>query len=126
MYQTKQQKEIKEFFLKHKEESFTAVELITLFEKNMNKATVYRKLLSLEEEGFIRKVYRLRTNGYAYQYSCNCEKHLHLVCQHCNKIIHLECGTAVDFIEHIFNKHSFMINKNQSQIYGLCKDCQNA
>lgn len=124
MYQTNHQKRLYEYFKTHSNDSFTAKSLIQEFAGQMNKATIYRKLCSLEEEKIIHKSYNPSSKGYEYQYAKDCEQHLHLLCKHCGKIVHLECGEVAGFVEHLSLKHKFLIDQGETLLMGICEECR--
>lgn len=124
MYTTNHKKYLIDLFEQNKDKVFSAIYLVDNLKDIMNKATVYRQLKSLEEENIIRKTYNEETCCFEYQYSCECNNHLHLRCVKCGKIIHLKCVDANTFINHIYNEHDFLIDQYQTSILGICKECQ--
>ena len=124
MYNTSNKQMLLDLFTNNKNRSFTAVELQEILHDQMNKATIYRQLLKMEENKEIVKFYNNRDDIYEYQYYQNCHEHLHLKCTKCGKIIHLKCPEANGFIEHIYDAHGFQVDKKSTIIYGLCKECR--
>lgn len=124
MYQTNHQKEILALFEKNPQQGYTAMAIVEQFRDTINKATIYRKLKNLEENKMIRKSFNPSKNSYEYQYSTNCENHLHLVCKECGKIIHLTCSEANEFVTHIALQHAFEIDACSTTLVGLCKECK--
>ncbi|MDE5565465.1 MAG: transcriptional repressor [Anaeroplasmataceae bacterium] len=124
MYQTEHQKVIKEYFMNHPNQSFTAKAICEIFSSSIHKATIYRKLAVLEEEKVIRKIYQPKDMTYEYQYiGKDCSSHLHLLCSNCGKTIHLECSEANLFLNHLLKNHQFNVDQFQSVIFGICKEC---
>ena len=124
MYKTKQRDKLIEFLKENHNKAYTASMLIDALSNEMNKATIYRKLKTLEDEGIIRKSFDNEKNVNIYEYAFDCHNHLHLQCIKCGKIIHLECGIADEFSHHIYEEHGFMINNNESTLYGICEECK--
>ncbi len=122
MYSTSHQKKIIDFFKTNSKTSFSASNLIDYF-KDINKATIYRKLIALEKEKIIHKAYNPNTKRYEYSYASNCYNHLHLICNKCGNITHLECLKANNFIEHISSNHNFNIIEGETILLGICKEC---
>ena len=62
----------------------------------------------------------------SYQFIINddCLKHIHLKCEKCQKIIHLDCHIINDFKNHIDDEHDFYVDNTKTTIYGLCKECR--
>ncbi len=124
MYQTNHFKVLLDFFSENRNKSYSALELISKFSKTMDKATVYRKLQLLEKNKLIHKTFNPIHHCNEYQYSKDCENHFHLICQSCGEITHLTIDTADLFMKSILEKYNFVIHKNTSPIYGLCKECR--
>lgn len=125
MYDTKHLIKLQDFFRDHANESFTAKDLCDIFKDSMNQATIYRKLISLESSKRIRKIVRADKETYEYQYQDKtCENHLHLICEKCGKMIHLDCSLSQTFLEHLSNIHHFSIDQQHSNLLGICKECQ--
>lgn len=124
MYTTTKKKLLIDVFKNNKDKQFTAVALTSTLSDEMNKATVYRQLQSLEKENIIRKTFNSELDVYEYQYSDNCDNHFHLKCNKCGKIVHLECKEASGFLSHILIDHGFKIDQSSSTIYGLCRGCK--
>lgn len=123
MYTTNYQKRIIEFFKTNSNSSFSASNLIDYF-KDINKATIYRKLTILEKEKIIHKGYNPNTKRYEYTYASNCYNHLHLICNKCGNITHLDCIKADNFIKHISTTHNFNVIEGETMLLGICKECE--
>lgn len=123
MYNTEHRKMIMDLFSNNKDKSFSANELIIYFNGKINKATIYRKLSSLEKEGIINKSFNDLNGVYEYRYSEECSNHMHLICKKCRKLEHLKCNDVNNFIGHILKSHNFNIDL-ATTIYGVCKECE--
>ena len=124
MYQTNHQREILSLFKNHPEQGYTGVEIVHLFKETINKATIYRKLKNLEENKIIRKNYNPIKKCFEYQFSSDCENHLHLICKQCGKLTHIVCEETNGFIAHISLQHAFEVDKLSTTIFGLCQECK--
>ena len=124
MYNTNNKQLLLNVFNENKNKTFTAIELIELLKDKMNKATIYRQLIKLENKNEIIKFYNNKDDIYEYQLYQHCSQHLHLKCKKCGKIIHLKCEETDGFLQHIQNHHGFSVDKETTVIYGLCKECQ--
>lgn len=89
---------------------------------NISKATVYRVLSKLSENGQIRKL-DFDTSS---RFDDEIAPHYHFVCKRCNKIIDFflneERLTQLDEFKQTFN--DFSIDDTEIVFKGLCKDCQ--
>lgn len=88
--------------------------------------TVYRIINSLVQKGIVSKVPLENSQGFCYQYNTekeHCSNHYHLICEKCNKIIHLENNEINNIVKKIENEKNFKINTNRIVFYGLCNEC---
>lgn len=118
MYKTKQKQAILDLFKENNTLTFNAHEIINKLINFTSKATIYRQLDKLCNDGIINKFYNEKENIYEYQYvnkTHDCHQHLHLKCNKCGKIIHLQ--------NNIINEINFKIDYSHSLIYGTCNDC---
>lgn len=129
VYKTKQ-RAIIEKQLKNADGKHTTVDaLAALLAANgecVGRTTVYRTLELMVKEGKVRKYTNETGEGACYQYVENaheCEKHFHLKCERCGKLIHVECESMSGLAEHIENHHGFKVNKLKTVLYGICGEC---
>ncbi len=96
-------------------------EKVSLEYPRISKATVYRNLSLLAQQGVIRKVEMPGVE--ADRYDFNLKPHYHAVCLKCGKIvdafIHDEVKLEVNYSEDFTPVSTDMV------IYGLCKNCKN-
>lgn len=129
--QTKQKAVILEFMKAHKNEHIRAEDILSGLEKQgepVSKATVYRFLKALEDEGMIRR-YTLSDKAPAcYQYMADtpeCRRHYHLMCSKCGAIVHMDSPTLRSFMDEALKNEGFTIDECKTVFYGLCRDCKN-
>lgn len=123
-YNTKQRDEIVEFFSKHRGKCFSAKEIIRSGEIKSGEATVYRTLSKLADNGVLKR-FTDGASGACYQLadSEDCDKHFHLKCEKCGKLIHVDCGFMTEIKNHIEFDHDFFVDLGKTVFYGLCGDC---
>lgn len=128
-YRTKQREIILNLLENNQNRHMTAEEVILLLQEQntpVGKATVYRYLDCLVEQGIIRKFVAPEGKGACYQYASaheTCNMHYHFKCEKCNKLFHVECHYLDGIAKHVFNDHQFKINNSRTIYYGICKDC---
>lgn len=93
-----------------------------------NRTTVYRNLEKMTEQGSVIKYKTSDSECALYQMvseheHSSCHDHLHLQCESCGKIIHLECEFMHMLSEHLLEDHGFVIKCSGSVLLGRCKDC---
>ena len=104
----------------------TADEVYTRIAKDhptISKATVYRNLNVLSDEGIIRK---LEIPGAADCYDHVCEKHCHVKCMKCGKVFDVETDDAPDLMKSIINSNGFEFLDYDIIYRGICPVCRNA
>jgi Fur family ferric uptake transcriptional regulator len=89
----------------------------------VNRATVYRTLAFLSEQGFITATQR--GNGrYSYEIAA-AEPHHHLVCRQCGDSVQLPHSALHGLFKEIEAEHDFVIDMKHVTFFGLCARCHN-
>ncbi len=125
-YKTKQETLIVSFLKDNYKTHFSADEVFSaISEEGVSRATVYRRLERLAEDGVLLKFNFGNGAGALYQY-CN-HKHgeecFHFVCTKCKTLHHLDCSVFSDVQQHLNSHHNFMLDGNKTVFYGLCERC---
>lgn len=126
---TKQRRKVLESLINNCNEHMTAEEIYKVIkkdDKDIGFATVYRSLDMLEKSGVIQhltfgegcKRYHFSANGFM-------EKHYHLVCEECGKIIDINQDVIEILKKDILGEKNFIIRDQKVQIYGICQECSN-
>ena len=133
-YQTEQKKKLLSYMSEHQNEQFSAEQLSEIMEragendagKTPGKSTVYRLVSDMAAEGTLRRFPNGGGRGWLYQYHRmpDCSGHLHLKCEKCGALLHLECGMSDDLLRHIEEEHGFKVDNNATVLYGLCAACR--
>lgn len=121
-YTTKHINEVISFFSEHKDSSFT-VDKISEEIKDIPQSTTYRILNRLVEEGRIEKV-STATRRVEYRYTDpeRCPHHLHLHCQKCGRVMHLEEDKSREILSILESASSFHAIPS-SMVEGICNEC---
>ena len=82
--------------------------------------------MQLAKEGFLKKYESADGALYQYNRKGECDRHFHLKCLACGKIIHLDCELMHSISDHIAKDHSFAVDISRTVIYGCCANCQTA
>lgn len=131
-YKTRAKEYIIEFLESNKEKRFSAKDVydyIVLSGGNINLATVYRNIDSLEKKGMLIKSKDCDSDSATYKFvgkKEECHHHLHIECKSCGKMVHLEGDEFKKFSDYILNNLSFTLEYTQSHLVGYCKDCRKA
>lgn len=123
-YLTKPRKMILSLFEDHPNASFSAKEIIENPEITVGEATVFRCLAHLTAQGFLKKYDSAEGALYQFNPKGECDRHLHLKCLACGRIIHLDCELMQAVGEHLAEEHRFAVDISRTVIHGVCADCQ--
>lgn len=128
-YKTKSKEEITSILRENSDRRFTAADIISTLKNRgsmINPTTVYRNLERLSKTGAVIKLKTPDSDSALYQSALgheNCKEHLHLQCEKCGSLIHLECGFMHEISHHLLDDHGFVINCKNSVLLGLCSEC---
>ncbi len=126
-YKTRQRAVILELLRAHGGEHFTAEEIVTLLERYgrpVGKATVYRNLERLIEQGSVRKYQFGEGKSACFEYQPGpLPEHYHLKCACCGALTHLKCDYIDKLAEHVHEEHGFELDAAQIVLVGRCVQC---
>jgi len=128
-YNTKQREAILNYISSLEKTHVTAAQITRHFKKEavpIGRATIYRHLDKLTENGNLRRYVTDGLSGACYQYvgsEDNDDVHLHLKCESCGELLHLECDALDDLERHVLDKYAFQVNVTKTVLYGICDDC---
>lgn len=127
MYKTRQREDILRFFKSRPGQKFTAQDLIESRELNVGKATVYRSLARLTQQGKLFRFIPGPGSAALYQYNeegagraCVCR----LTCIKCGGTEEMRCSFLEEMERHMQGDHGFLVDMEKTVIYGLCKSCK--
>lgn len=126
-YSTKQMSILTKFFHDNKNTHFTADEVYdNVRDSGISRATVYRRIEQLVEEGLLVKYTLDSRAGACYQYCCDEHKNgtCHFVCTQCKAIKHIDCSLLSDLQSHLNEDHGLNIDSTRTVFYGVCGGCK--
>ena len=127
-YKTKTHELILSIFREYPDRHFTVEEIYESLRsaEPASLATVYRQVNRLADEGTIQRIVYDSTEKACFQYKgCECSsEHVHMICERCGKMYHLDCDEVAHVVGHIESEHRFKIDPKRIAFYGLCADCQ--
>ena len=91
--------------------------------KRVSRATVYRTLDLLVENGFVSKV-NVGQSQVHFENTLAQKHHEHLVCTQCGKIIEFNNKLLEDEQNRICKEYGFLPTKHNLIVFGLCDKCQ--
>ncbi len=122
-----EQKEILTKYLKDNSNKHLSIGKIQKdLKDSIGLTTIYRIINGLVEKGVVSKIALENSQGFCYQYNEKveeCTDHYHLICEKCNKTIHLDNDEIGRIIQDIEKENQFKINKKRLTFYGICNRC---
>ena len=91
--------------------------------QHVSRATVYRTMDILVNNGFARKM-NLGDGRARYESKINSPHHDHLVCMDCGLVVEFMDQQIEDLQDKIAIQYNFQLKRHIHQLFGLCKKCQ--
>ena len=88
---------------------------------NVSRATVYRNLNELAEDGIIQKV---RVPDGADRFDHQCHNHYHFCCEKCGKVFDVDMEYMENLIQSVKDKHGFEFLGYDLMFKGICAPCR--
>ena len=124
-YQTDARRKLTAFLQSHRGESLTAEEVAQSL-PDVNPSTVYRNLNLLAESGDVIK--SVRPDGHCVLWQWHerqaCKGHLHLRCESCGRVIHLDDAVSEALKSEISTSSRFEVDIGSTEITGRCAKCR--
>ncbi len=126
-YATKQRTLLLSVFQEHSGESLSIDGILALLPpgSQVSRSAVYRNVDKLAQEGQLRKTLSKDGRKALYQY-INCQAHcrrLHLRCEKCGKVFHLESQADENALRFVLQKSGFRLDEQATVLTGVCKEC---
>jgi Fur family ferric uptake transcriptional regulator len=131
-YNTQQREQLTAFLAKTNGAHLTAVQIARALHEQgtpMAKTTIYRQLNRMLSSGELRRLPTGSREPDCYQYvenSARCNDHLHLRCDACGELRHVECSELNAIAKHFAAHHSFTLNPAGTVFTGRCAKCNDS
>ena len=131
-YKTHQREVLLNFLSEHSDTPFLIDELVRKLsecygEKAPGKSTVYRLINRLVEDGTVKRFEKSNSRQFVYQIAGEeCHHHLHMKCLNCGKLLHMDHEQSDELIKLIYGDSSFEVDREQTTLFGCCKECKRA
>lgn len=126
-YMTPQRKALLEFLRQHPNQQFSVEEIAESLcgQTKISLSSIYRNIKDLEHDG---SVDRTSTGSgkslYQYRGGKDCDSHVHLKCENCGQLFHLDDSSMALLRSALTSKEGFHINPGHSTLYGSCENCR--
>ena len=89
-------------------------------------STVYRLIDRLCKEGTVKRFPKEQGRGFVYQIVAGraCRSHLHLKCQRCGRLIHLDAALSEELTGRLLETSGFALFEEETVLFGLCEACR--
>lgn len=127
-YNTRQREQLLNFLQNNAHCHFTAAQIesgLAQAGDKLGKATVYRRLERLVEDGLVRRFVSDDAKVCCYQYAGGegCKNHYHLKCMRCGELLHVECSYLDEMSSHVLEHHGFRVDTEKITLCGVCEKC---
>lgn len=122
---THQRKKILNVLISYAGQHLLAQDIYEILKEEGSKvglATIYRTLDLLEDEGIITKR-KFNDDSAYYEINAKGNKHHHLICKSCGKVIEVNDLLQSDIEERLWEEEDFSVEDLSLQIYGSCAEC---
>lgn len=93
--------------------------------RSASRATIYRTLPLLVKSGLLTEIIDAQKNSYyEHVHALQEQRHAHLICLRCNKIIEFTNPEIDELQKDICDFHRFKPIKYRNEILGYCGECQ--
>lgn len=124
-YRTRQRESLLDFLAQNRDRQFS-VEEIAAAAGGISLSAVYRNINQLVAEDSVRRFQKEGSRKFRYQYMAGggCEDCLHLKCEKCGGILHLDAESA-ELLERVLRKNqSFSLDRRRTVLFGCCASCE--
>ncbi|NLK39980.1 MAG: hypothetical protein GX303_07075, partial [Clostridiales bacterium] len=93
---------------------------------NISISSIYRNVNKMVKEGSLAKLSQNNSRKFLYQYigARACHEHLHLKCQRCGRLFHMDDRSMEGILKTVMKANNFSINREKTVLYGDCQDCR--
>ncbi len=125
-YHTEQRNTLLSFFEQNSHNSYSAREILSAIpNEGISLSSIYRNLKAMETEGIICKTNDPKQSEARYHYlkSNNCIGVIHLKCETCDQIYHLNPHVSDLIFTFAKGDLDFILNQAGAFLYGRCSNC---
>lgn len=109
----------------HSSSAFSADEIThALSPDGSGRSSYYRIISKMVDEGILRRISDPKGRHTTYQYlgGEHCSEHLHLKCNGCGRLIHLDHKASRELVSTLFAIGGFALDES-SMLFGRCELC---
>ena len=124
-YQTEQRKLLADFFKEHSERAFSIDEVVAALQARISRSAVYRNVDKMVQDGALSKAVAKdgRRTLYRHMACGDCCERLHLRCEKCGLLFHMESETDEEKLKNTLHHSGFELDEHATVLLGTCKSC---
>lgn len=127
-YQTAQRKALAQFFRKNQGRKCSMDDLMRELppEPPISRSAIYRNLDKMVCEGLLEKSWENTERKTVYRYSQSevCCERIHLRCERCGKVLHMESTSEDAALAALLEKSGFALDESATVLVGVCSGCR--
>ena len=129
-YQTEQKKVLLSFLEQNTHTPYRIDDIVRKLREEYGsetpgKSTIYRLMTELVEEGRVKRLVRGNSRHFVYQLlsGTSCHRHLHLKCNCCGNLLHLDAATSNRILQAVESFNQFSVSLEDTVLFGTCRLC---
>lgn len=126
-YSTEQRKILLAFFEENPDRQFAIEDIAEqLCEKaNISPSSIYRNINDMVKDGSVARFPAQKSQQFLYQYIGGdaCKSHIHMKCESCGQLFHLDDDSMQGILSSVKNTKGFSIDLKKTILYGSCENC---
>ncbi|MGI6105324.1 MAG: Fur family transcriptional regulator [Raoultibacter sp.] len=126
-YNTTQRKLLLDFLKRNSDRQFSIEAIVAELcdTENISSSSIYRNINDMIEEGSVARFPAQGTRQFLYQYvgDEHCKNHIHLKCEACGELFHLDELAMSQIVGSIESSKAFTIDIQKTILYGTCEKC---
>ncbi len=127
-YSTRQRQALLSYLTEHADFPLSAESICKGIggQRKISASAVYRNLARLIADGTVRRLSGGdgKTALYRYAGGGRCDSHLHLKCERCGRILHMNDGVSDGMLQSVREAVGFSVDTRNTILYGVCDSCQ--
>ncbi len=127
-YQTEQRKALLTLFQSYPEKQMSMDDILKRLPEGcqISRSAIYRNLDRMAKEGLLEKLALSDSRNSQYRYAGrekDCRR-VHLRCEKCGQVFHMEKETDEERLDSLLKQSGFQIDGSATVIFGVCKRCK--
>ena len=126
-YDTGPRKALLAFLKEHYYKPFSIEEIAQMLcsDEDISVSSVYRNINKMVQEGTVKRFSADGSRKFLYQFldRSDCRGHMHLKCEGCGLLFHMESSAMAEILSSAMQRCNFSIDVGKTVLYGSCKNC---